>query len=86
MHTLANKYTALPFYCVCPVLVWLRQSPGAAGLAAPVVNVLLAVFLSAVFAANLEETLILSRMGVYDADMKSLWHLRRQGQQEGCPS
>jgi len=72
MHTLANKYTALPFYCVCPVLVWLREAAGAM----ETVNLLLAVFLATVFVANLEETLLLARMKEYDTDMKSLWHFR----------
>jgi len=75
MHTLANKYTALPFYCICPVLVWLKDAPGAM----EIINVLLVIFLSTVFAANLEETLIIARMKEYDADMKSVWHMGKQG-------
>ena len=79
MHTLANKYTALPFYCICPVLVWLQQSLSGTELVDRIINLLLVVFLSTVFVANLEETLILARMREYDADMKSVWHLRKQG-------
>jgi len=68
MHTLANKYTALPFFVIIPLCV--MQGAFDARL-----NFALLLMLGIVFVANLEETLILTRMTEYDADMKSYYHL-----------
>ncbi|MCL2107280.1 MAG: CDP-alcohol phosphatidyltransferase family protein [Oscillospiraceae bacterium] len=68
MHTLANKYTALPFFALVPVVVWTKAFP----------NALLLALLLTVLAANLEETLILARMKEYDADCKSVIQLNKK--------
>jgi len=68
MHTLANKYTAVPFYFIVPYCVWFQTVP----------NALIMVFLAIVLLANLEETWILARMKAYDTDMKSIFHLKKQ--------
>jgi len=73
MHTIANKYTAFPLYVLIPIAVVFNVMP----------NLAVLVMLVTVFAANVEETLLLARMREYDADMKSLWHLRRQALAEG---
>ena len=73
MHTLANKYTALPFYLAIPVCVLFQASPQLMDIA----NVMFFIMLCTVFLANLEETLLIARMKEYDLDMKSIWHLRR---------
>lgn len=74
MHTLANRYTALPIYIIIPVCVLFQSSPRWMGIA----NVLCLIMMCAVFLANLEETLLIARMEEYDLDMKSLWHLHKQ--------
>ncbi|MCL2507694.1 MAG: CDP-alcohol phosphatidyltransferase family protein [Oscillospiraceae bacterium] len=68
MHTLANKYTALPFYFIVPYCVWFQKVP----------NGLIMVFLATVFIANLEETWILASADTYDADMKGMLHLKKR--------
>jgi len=72
MHTLANKYTALPFYVLIPLfVVFVREIPGW-------LNLTLLALLGIVFLANLEETLILTLAKTYDTDYKSVFHLRKQ--------
>ena len=66
MHTLANKYTAVPFYCIVPYCVWFQTAP----------NALIMMFLATVFAANLEETWILARSITYDMNTKSILSIR----------
>ena len=72
MHTLANKYTAFPFYVLVPLfVVFVDQIPSW-------LNMTLLVLLGTVFVANLEETWILSRLKAYDTDTKSIVHLMKQ--------
>ena len=80
MHTLANKYTALPIYLIIPVCVLFQSSSRLMGI----VNVLCLIMMCTVFLANLEETLLIAHMRDYDLDMKSLWHLRRQRREESA--
>ena len=68
MHTLANKYTALPFYLIVPYCVWFQKVP----------NELILAFLVIVLFANLEETLILARSKEYDENTKSIFHLKKK--------
>ena len=70
MHTLANKYTSVPFYFVVPYCVYFKTVP----------NELIMVFLAIVFVANLEETWILASMKAYDTDTKSIFHLKKAAQ------
>ncbi|MDR1465310.1 MAG: CDP-alcohol phosphatidyltransferase family protein [Oscillospiraceae bacterium] len=72
MHTLANKYTALPFYVLVPVCVWFPKAP---------VSLLAAVMLGTVFAANLEESWILAASSAYGIDTKTIWHLKKAQRQ-----
>jgi CDP-diacylglycerol--glycerol-3-phosphate 3-phosphatidyltransferase len=67
MHTIANKYTALPFYFIVPYCVYFREVP----------NESIMIFLVIVFFANLEETLILARSTEYDGNTKSIFHLNK---------
>ena len=71
MHTLANKYTALPFYVLIPLfVVYTYDVPGW-------LNLTLLALLGVVFFANLEETLILTFSKEYDMNTKSVFHLRK---------
>jgi len=74
MHTLANKYTALPFYVLIPLFVLFTYDvPGW-------LNLTLLALLGIVFFANLEETLILTLSKEYDMNTKSIFHLKKQQQ------
>jgi len=66
MHTLANKYTAFPFYVMIPVFVAKGEITGW-------LNGVLFGLLAVVFLANLEETLILTLAKEYDTDTKSIF-------------
>ena len=70
MHTLANKYTALPFYIIVPFLVVYGMTGW--------LNTTLLALLGVVLFANLEETLILTLAKEYDTDTKSVFHLRKK--------
>ncbi|MDR0532125.1 MAG: CDP-alcohol phosphatidyltransferase family protein [Oscillospiraceae bacterium] len=75
LHSNANRYTALPFFAIVPVCVLFSEKRA---LAPGFINVLLAVFLAAVFAANLEETLIIAKSRAYDADTRSYRQLKKK--------
>jgi len=70
MHTLANKYTALPWYVIVPVCVVFGMTDW--------LNITLLALLGIVLFANLEETLILTLAKEYDTDTKSIFHLRKK--------
>jgi len=70
MHTKANKVTAMPFLFLVPVLV-------VTGAVTLWLNVILALLLLLVLAANVEETLILLRCKTYDANTVSIFSLKK---------
>lgn len=70
MHTKANKFTALPFFFVMPVLV-------VTGAVTVWLNVMLILLLLTVLVANAEETLILLRSKEYDANTPSIFALHK---------
>lgn len=72
MHTLANKYTAFPFFVLVPVCMLLERIP----------NVFVMVLLGTVLIAGLEETVILTRLKEYDADTKSIFHIKNKENKE----
>jgi len=68
LHSTLVRYSGTPLYLIAPYCVWTRKGPSELLLAA----------LCIVFLSVIEESLILSKMGEYDMNIKSIFHLRKQ--------
>lgn len=75
MHTLANKFTALPFLALVPIMVF-------TGEITSWLSTTLLVLVICVFLANLEETLIIRRMTQYDTDAESIFNFEKKKNDE----